>query len=274
MSWNLWPSAAPELPPSDEEPAARHGGGLELLDDAHDAVQVLPPEDEPTGCWHVRPVPSCEPGRATAPLRPDHELRRHRPAGAGEQADLRSIGLPEHLVPPRGGIFALLTQLERMPPARLPSLRPGDQVTVVAVRSGDGHRAPPGDRPSLAGDVRRVLGGLGTELEDDAVHLFDWPVEDDPIGAAAAEADLVERVRSLRARIDFVAVHPDCAATIAYAACRALPTAQLYLTGVLSAVQPAAPLGWGAPIAFVDGRPATPAVLAAVLADRLAGGVA
>lgn len=270
MSWNLWPSTTPELPrPEDVPPDPDHTGGVDLLDDA---VQVLEPETEPPGCWHVRPVPPAETPRPSPALRHEPELRRHRPAEAPERVDLRGIGLPDHLVPPKGGIFALLTQLERMPPPRLPSLRPGDEVAVVILQGSEAHRG--GSDPAAVGaEVRRALVGQGAELGDEQLHVFEWPVDDDPVTARRTESALVEQVRSLRARLEFIAVHPDCAATVAYAACRAMPGAQLYLTGVLGAQRPAAPLGWGAPVAFVDGRPASPAVLAAVLADRLAGGV-
>lgn len=269
MSWNLWPSAAPELPQPDD-PASSEPFALEPLADPRDSVQVLDPEattDETPGCWHVRPVPSCEAPRPSPLARREPELRRQR---SPEQPDLRGIGLPEHLVPPRGGIFTLLSLLERAPAARLPTVRPGDKVAVVAVAHPDGARGSVADTAELADDVRRALAGDDAELDEDNVHVFAWPGEEDP----RAEAALVEAVRSLRARLELLAVHPDCPGTTAYAACRSLPSAQLYLTGVLGAQRPAAPLGWGAPVAFVDGRRASPAVLAALFADRLAGGVA
>ncbi len=277
MSWNLWPSAAPDL--TDLDPGSPDLDRLAAgrTDDPGDAVQPLAATttEETPGCWHVRPVTTREPLRPSPPARRDPALRRQRPADRPDrpdQSDLRSIGLPEHLVPPEGGIFALLSLLERTPSARLPSLRPGDEIAVVTVES-NGNLGSVGDPAELLGDVRRSLAGNAADLDDDNVHLFTWPAEVDDIGVNDAEAALVEQIRSLRARVEFLVIHPDCPGSIAYAACRALPTAQLYLTGVLAAERPAAPLSWGAPVAFVDGRPANPAVLAAILADRLAGGV-
>jgi len=279
MSWNLWPSAAPDL--TDPDPASPDPARLtpERTNDPGDVVQLVgattTTTDDAPGCWHVRPVTAREPLRPSPPARRDLSLRRQRPSerpDQSEQSDLHSIGLPEHLVPPEGGIFSLLSLLERLPSARLPALRPSDEIAVVTVAS-DGHRGSVLEPAELLTDIRRCLTGHAADLDDDDVHLFTWPTEADDIGVDDAEAALVQQVRSLRARVELLVIHPDCAGPIAYAACRALPTAQLYLTGMLAAERPAAPLSWGAPVAFVDGRPANPAVLAAIFADRLAGGV-
>jgi hypothetical protein len=86
-------------------------------------------------------------------------------------------------------------------------------------------------------------------------------------------SDLVHRIDDLRARLVLLRTTPDCPPTVAYAACRRLPAALLDLCDVQVSRRPAAPLGWGSPIAFVDGRRACSALIAAVLADHLAGGV-
>lgn len=275
MSWNLWPSAAPDLSDPDHTSSDLDRLTVAPTEGPGDAVQLLEQrtsDDESTGCWHVRPVSAREALRPSPPARRDPGLRRQRSPEQPGELDLRAIGLPDHLVPAGGGVFALLSLLERTPSPRVPSLRPGDEIAVVTVEP-DSQRGSIGDTAELLGDLRRSLAGHGAELDDDSLHLFTWPTEVDELGVTTAEVQLVAQLRSLRARLEFLVIHPDCPGPIAYAACRALPTAQLYLTGMLAAERPAAPLSWGAPVAFVDGRPANPAVLAAIFADRLAGGI-
>lgn len=306
MSWNLWSSATAELParaeafddddgrPGDVD--ATHVGHDDVRDAelqnpsvgvghieaaAIDGIAVQAASDtlrideittdaETSGCWHVRPVAAREPSRVTPMVRRDASPRRQTLA---EQTDLAGIGVPEHLIPQRGGVFALLDLLERAPSPRLPSMRPGDEVVVVTVEPLSGHAGSHVGLTDVVDGVTRCLWGHGAATDPSHVRVFAWPTSNEPDQNAAEELALVNQVRSLRARVELLAIHPDCPGTVAYPACRAVPSAQLYLTGVRGAARPAAPLGWGAPIAFVDGRRSSPAVLAAIFADRLAGGV-
>lgn len=194
---------------------------------------------------------------ATAPRQ-----RRRASDGRG----LSDLGLPEHLSPPDGGLFPLLTLLESLPTARLPALREQDHVAVVTL--GDDPRC--GTTPDLVVDM---LDEAGHPLAAEQVHVVPWALGDDRRQSRRAADELVGRIDDLRARLVLLRTTPDCPPTIAYAACRRLPAAQLDLCDVQVSRRPAAPLGWGSPIAFVDGRRACSALIAAVLADHLAGGV-
>jgi len=235
------------------------------------ALEELPGETidltsgEPEG-FRVRTLPVDDRDRvgvsrqlvpATAPR------HRRRPAGGPALSDL---GLPEHLAPPDGGLFPLLTLLESVPTTRLPTLRERDHVAVVTL--GDGPRG--GTTPDLIVDM---LDEAGHAVPGEQIHLLPWTIQDDRRRARREADELVARVDELRARLVLLRTTPDCPPTAAYAACRRFPTAQLDLCDVQVSRRPAAPLGWGSPIAFVDGRPASSALIAAVLADHLAGGV-
>jgi hypothetical protein len=241
------------------------------------------PSGEVVASGHVRVLPDDGPPGALAvswvgPDQVQGRSARHgdtRSTVGGPSVDLRGLGLPEHLLPPDGGVFPLLALLEAMPQARLPSLRAGDDVVVVTVDPHFVGRCDPDAALSpeaVAAEVAQALGDSGLNIDPAHVCVMAWPCDDDH--RRTTRAELVEEVRARRARLEFLFTEPDCPPTTAYAACRSLPSTQLYLTGVLRSRRPAAPLGWGAPVAFVDGRRAWPAVLAAVFADRLAGGVA
>ena len=287
MSWNLW-ARSPGLaelgrePPDDEGADEDDGVGRPSVETEDDqpttpAVHLLAePPNAVVGrsrTGHVRavPRPDLEGARGTTGL-----PRRGRSPHAPERSSLRELGLPDHLVPPEGGIFPLLNLLERAPQPRLPKLRAGDEVLVVTVGCATAARASARqpDPAAVAEETSRTFAAAGLDLPEDQVIALRWPQEDDEHRTVAAERALAASVAAQRARIELIRIEADCPPTVAYAVCRALPMAQLHLLDVLRAHRPAAPLGWGAPIAFLDGRRSSPAVIAAVLADRLAGGVA
>lgn len=190
--------------------------------------------------------------------------RRHHHASG--RHTLAALGLPEHLTPPDGGLFPLIALLESLPPARIPTLRAGDRVAVVTL--GDAVR-----RDNPAARLSEALEEDGHPVGTDDVAVFAWIEESDRHRARINLRELVTTIEELRPRLLFIRTTPDCTPTLAYTACRSLPQAQLDLCGVQASHHPAAPLGWGAPIVFVDGRRAWPSLLAAVFADHLAGGV-
>ena len=247
------------LQPNRSLPAAR----VALDEPIGDPIDLT--SGEPDG-FRVRTLPMDDRDRvgvgrqlvpATAPR------HRRRPTGGRALIDL---GLPEHLAPPDGGLFPLLTLLESLPPSRLPALREQDHVAVVVL--GDEPRST--TTPDLVGDL---LDEAGHPVPAEHVHVVPWTVQDDRRRARRDADEVVARVDDLPARLVLLRTTPDCPPTTAYAACRRLPTAQLDLCDVQVSRRPAAPLGWGSPIAFVDGRRASAALIAAVLADHLAGGV-
>ena len=201
----------------------------------------------------------------TADLRPALARRRHHHATG--RRTLVDLGLPDHLSPPDGGLFPLVALLESLPPARIPAMGAGDRVAVVTL--GDAAR-----RDDPAARTSETLDEDGHAIGDDDILVFAWIEETERRRARSNMMELTTTIEDLRPQLVLLRTTPDCTPTLAYTACRALPNAQLDLCGVQTSHRPAAPLGWGAPIAFVDGRRAWPALLAAVLADHLAGGVA
>lgn len=217
------------------------------------------------GMVHVRAVPvAATTDRCVGARAVPAEAGTHR-SGTGGARRLADLGLPAHLVPPDGGLFPLVTLLESLPPSRLPVLRDGDDVAVVALESGAD------DEPATR--VADELDAAGQPVAEDHLHVLAWPADADPRRARHAVDDLVATLASLRPRLVLLRTTPDCPPTIAFTACRAMPAAQLDLHGVQRSHRPASPLGWGAPVAFLDGRRAWPALIAAVLADHLVGGI-
>ncbi|HTN99912.1 MAG TPA: hypothetical protein VL068_04485 [Microthrixaceae bacterium] len=246
-----------DLVHSSAEAGAISSGVVELFGGEDDVVKVraLPAVhgDDVTDEYRA------ECTRPTALVLPTEGPRSMR-----KSPTLASLGLPEYLTPPDGDLYSLLSLLDSMPMPHLPALRPGDDVLVVTL--GASYR----DSDDVARRVESELADVGRLLDLASLRVEPWPEDLSGREERQAVAEISLAVAASRPRVVMLHTTPDCTPTRAYLACRSLPGVQLDLWGVIDAARPAAALSWGAPVAFVDGRPSTPDLWAAVCMSRFA----
>ena len=237
---------------------------VELYDDADTVLHVLPASDPVAHeveqqAFHypmatVRPVPL--------------QSRASTPGRASDAATLSSLGLPEHLTPSDGGgLPELLTLLDLLPNSRMPTFRHGDEILVLTT----GLHSSSAEQ--VATSVIAEFAAAGQPVGHATVRVESWPTAREVSTLRTASTDSRGSKGGGRPRSILLRTSPDCSPPTAYRICRSVPGIRLDLWGVQSAERPAAPLAWGAPVAFIDGRPAHSELWAAILADRLAGGV-
>ncbi len=250
----------------DPTPTGPTATAVELYDDPEPRLHVLPateqgPHDADGDEPHfpmatVRPVPMQS--RASVPGRPP------------DAATLAALGLPEHLMPPeRGGLPELLALLDLLPTPKLPTYRHGDEVLVLTFGP---HTS---STEQVVSSITTEFAAAGHPVDQATVRVEPWPAarESGARESGAGSANGAEAGGRGRPRSVLLRTSPDCPPATAYRICRSVPGVLLDLWGVRTADRPAAALAWGAPVAFVDGRPARSELWAAILADRLAGGV-
>ena len=199
-----------------------------------------------------------------ATVRPVPLQSRGSTGRAPNTATLSSLGLPEHLLPPDGGGLAeLLALLDLLPSPKLPAYRHGDEILVLTF----GPHSTSAEQ--VATSITTEFAEAGHPVGHATVRVEPWPSARELPASRATSSDATRgRPRSVLLRTS-----PDCPPSTAYRICRSVPGVRLDLWGVRTADRPAAALAWGAPVAFIDGRPARSELWAAILADRLAGGV-
>ena len=240
------------------------GGGngvataVELYDEQESVLHVLPASD---------PIHHDEddgPHYPMATVRPVPLQSRGSTPGRAHDATLLSLGLPEHLLPPDGGGLAeLLALLDLLPSPKLPAYRHGDEILVLTF----GPHSTSAEQ--VATSITTEFAGAGHPVGHATVRVEPWPSALE----FAASRTTSGQSASGRPRSVLLRTSPDCPPSTAYRICRSVPGVRLDLWGVRTADRPAAALAWGAPVAFIDGRPAGSELWAAILADRLAGGV-
>ena len=233
---------------------------VELYDEADSVLHVLPASD---------PVPHDEVEASQYPMatvRPVPLQSRASTHGrAPDSTTMSSLGLPEHLLPPEGGGLAeLLALLDLLPAPKLPAYRHGDEILVLTF----GPHSSSAEQ--VVTSITTEFAAAGHPVGHATVRVEPWPSAHELTDGRATSAGTrgAGRPRSVLLRTS-----PDCPPSTAYRICRSVPGIRLDLWGVRTADRPAAALAWGAPVAFIDGRPARSELWAAILADRLAGGV-
>lgn len=254
-------SASDESVQHDDDDAV--ATAVELYDD-ESVLHVLPASepipDDAADHTSLYPMATVRP----VPLQSRASTHGH----AQDATTLSSLGLPEHLMPPDGGgLPELLALLDLLPSPKLPAYRHGDEILVLTFGP---HSA---SAEQVTSSVTTEFAAAGHPVGHATVRVEPWPTARELSTDRATSTDAGGPTARHRPRSVLLRTSPDCPPPTAYRICRSVPGVRLDLWGVRTADRPAAALAWGAPVAFIDGRPARSELWAAILADRLAGGV-
>jgi hypothetical protein len=246
----------------------------------------------------VRPtIPTPETPKRSQPTRRRAESRPARRPRADVATrvslrDLRDLGLPAALLPTHddGDVFgALVNALRRLPVAPQLPTDAGDVIAVVG--EGEGAWDAAAQVVSVLGLEERALvyltGGAAptkiptarriTSLDQIPSRLDRWRRRTTPT-VAVVDAPMNVKAASWN-RKAVTALKPDAVWAVASATRKAADVARwidrigrtdgLVITDVDASSDPASVLELGVPVAWLDGRPATPGAWAGLIVDRL-----